>query len=471
MNTLMLRNESTLLLRESALKILVAGIAVLVLVGLAAGLQRNQEFEKERIAAEEVDRSVWLSQGERNPHSAAHFSRYAFRPASPLAVIDPGVSDFAGIAVWMEAHFQDPAEFRRAEDGGELGRFSWLSPALILVLAGPLLVFLLQHGAIAGEREDRTLRQLLATGVNWKSFFWSKLSAGVVASLLALLLIFVALSAVTLLMSSAGASADNVIRLMAMFASYILYIIIFVAIAVGVSALFPSRQHAFLALIGVWVLLVVLLPRLVTDLAVFVHPQPDPRIVTSQLREASDAFWSDSDDFEKQVLAEYGVDDVASLPFFYSGYMLQYSEELSNPLFDEIYRELDSVYERQERVINFAAMISPAIPMAHLSAGLAGTDRQHQRLFTIEAEQHRRQIVKQLNEDYMYNAGDEGNNYTSDESLWAAIEDFKFQTPSLSAVASHYLSPFIILVIWAMAAIAFARWSTGRAVRYEVSAQ
>ncbi len=471
MNSTLMRKDGTLLVREPAMKLLLSAIAVLVLAGLAAGLLRIQVFEKERIAAQETDRDVWLSQGERNPHSAAHFSRYAFRSTAPLAVIDPGVSDFAGVAVWMEAHFQDPAEFRRAEDGGELGRFAWLSPAFLLVLAGPLLVLVILHGAVAGEREDNTLRQLLATGVNWRDFFWSKLSAGLRASLIVLLLLFAALAAIALLAVPSSFTADTLVRLLAMFVAYCLYITAFVAFAIGISALLRSRQHAFLALIGAWALLVVLVPRFVADLGVALHPQPDSQTVSARLREASDAFWTDPTQAEARVLAEFGVDDVAELPFFYSGYQLQYSEELSNPLFDAVYQDLDAVHVRQERVMNFAALLSPAISMSRLSAGFAATDREHQRHFTHQAEQHRRQIIKQLNEDYMYNAREAGRDYTGDEALWAQIEDFEFAPPTLGMVANRYVSSFGQLLLWAVAAIGFAYWSTSRAVSREVYAQ
>ena len=72
-----------LLSRESLVRGLVAVTAVLVAVSIFTGLQREQVFDKERSAASVTDRAVWMNQGDRNPHSAAHFSRYAFRPLRP----------------------------------------------------------------------------------------------------------------------------------------------------------------------------------------------------------------------------------------------------------------------------------------------------------------------------------------------------------------------------------------------------
>ena len=76
--------------RESLLIVLTAVCLALLIAGAFVGMQRDAEFARERAAAELADRDAWLNQGDRNPHSAAHFSRYAFRASSPLALVDPG---------------------------------------------------------------------------------------------------------------------------------------------------------------------------------------------------------------------------------------------------------------------------------------------------------------------------------------------------------------------------------------------
>ncbi len=135
MKSALLHKDTLVLRREFLLKALLIAVIALVLVSLLTGLQRERVFVNERAEAQRIDKEVWMGQGARNPHAAAHFSRYAFRPASQLALLDPGTSDFAGLAIWMEAHYQDPAVFRRAEDSGELSRYVMLSPAFLLLMA------------------------------------------------------------------------------------------------------------------------------------------------------------------------------------------------------------------------------------------------------------------------------------------------------------------------------------------------
>ncbi len=465
------RKDFLVLRREALLSVLLAVTVVLVLISLLAGLQRERVFAKEKAAAEQTDRAVWMNQGDRNPHSAAHFSRYAFRPASPLALLDPGTSDFAGLAVWMEAHYQDPAVFRRAEDGGELSRYALLSPAFLLLTAAPLLIFLMLHASIAGEREDGTLRQLLATGVGARRFFGGKLGAGWGIAMLVYTVVFLLIAGFSALTTPATLGGDAVLRLAILYLVYAAYLSICVAVALAVSALFRTRQAAFIALAGVWILMVVLAPRLGADAGVAASPQPDPRTVAQELRAASDIWFADKErqqQIQDELLEQYEVTNVEDLPINYGAYTLQVSEDLSVPEFERVYDGLDSRYRAQETVMRGFSLLSPAIAASSLSRGAAGTDRAHQKAFTVAAELHRRDMVRLLNEDYMYNAGDAGRSYTADAALWAQFEDLDHELPAFAVIGGRYAADAALLLLWLGAALLAAHLSVQRAIRHEV---
>ena len=473
MNSALARKDLVVLSRDKLLLVLALVTTVLVFASVVTGIQRESVFDKEKSAALETDRSVWMNQGDRNPHSAAHFSRYAFRPASPLALLDPGTSDFAGLAIWMEAHFQDPAVFRRAEDGGELSRYVQLTPAFLVLTIAPLLVFLMLADSIAGEREDRTLRQLLASGVDTRQFFLGKLSAGLRLTLGAFTAVFLPVAIVSILATPAHFSADTLLRVALLYLLFASYLVAFVAMAIGVSAVFCSRQSAFIALAGVWTLMLIVVPRLGPDAATAFFPQPDSRDAAVQLRAASDTYYKDMDRrerIEKEVLERYNVSTIEELPIDYGGYVLQVSEDLSEPLFDQFYAGLDDRYGAQESVLRSLSLFTPSIAAASLSRGIAGTDRIHQREFAQAAEAHRREMVQLLNEDYMFNAGDAGYAYTADAELWARFEDLDHDTPALASVGQAYVVDAILMLLWVSAALAFAYWSVRRAVVGEEAA-
>lgn len=470
MSNVIVRKDLLLLRRDKLLISLLAAIVMLIVISLLAGVQRERVFDKEKAAALEVDRSVWMGQGARNPHSAAHFSRYAFRPASPLAMLDPGTTDFAGLAIWMEAHFQDPAVFRRAEDGGELSRYAQLSPAFLLLAVAPLAVFMMLFGSVSGEREAGTLRQLLATGVSAGQFFRGKLVAGLRATLTAYVGVFIPIAAISAIASPAEFDSDAFLRLASLFFVYAIYLIVFVAIALGVSALTRTRQAAFLALTVVWTLMVTVLPGAAGDIATSVHPQPDPRDAAERLSAASNTYYGDMDrreQIEKDVLDRFGVSTVDDLPIDYGAYVLQTSEELSEPEFDAFYADLESRYSNQERLLRTFGLLTPTIAATSLSKGIAGTDRVHQREFAVAAEGHRREMIKLLNEDYMYNAGEAGYGYSADADLWARFEDLDYALPRLSKVGHAYWLDSILLLLWTLLALSFASWAVRRAATEE----
>lgn len=460
------RKEAVSFLRSGVFLAIAVAMFLLFTAAAMLSVERAGTFERERVAAEAVDREVWDSQGERNPHSAAHFSRYAFKPIPGFTAFDPGVTDYAGIALWMEAHFQNPAVFRRAEDLGDAGRIANLSPAWVLQVIAPLFVFLVLFGAIAGERESGTLRQAAAMGVNARSLFSGKLIG---AGLGLGLIILPALLLSILIAGRAGGEAvlpDPLLRTGGLLLSYFAYFIIVGAIAVGVSALVAEKRSALIVLVSIWAASFVLAPRIAGDVALTVHAEPDAASVSRDLRQASDAFYADSDyraAIEKAILEEYNVEKREDLPIEYGAYSLQKSEEHAHPLFEAVYARLDAIHNKQESVLRAVSFVSPVIAVNTLSAGLAGADRMHQKAFVVGAEAHRRKIVKQLNDDYMYNAGEASFSYTAGEEFWREIEDFSYAPPRFLSLFREYAFSAFILLFYAIGGLLFARWAVARA--------
>lgn len=442
-------------------------VAMIALFAAAAALssQRVETFERERIAAEMTDRNVWDRQGKRNPHAAAHFARYAFKPIPRSVAFDPGVTDHAGIALWMEAHYQNPAVFRRAEDLGDAGRMADLSPAWILQFAAPLFIFLILFGAVSGEREAGTLRQIATTGVRSGHVLTGKLLAAGAA----LFIIVVPAAALSLWMIG-GADAgtvlpDSGLRSVGLILIYTLFIAGLCAFAIGVSALFKEKRSALVVLVALWAVSFVMVPRLASSVAAAAYPQPDAVALSDELAAAAGAAREDQafqEEIRNAVLAEYGVVAIEELPINYTAYTLQKTEEYAHPIFEEIYERLNTIYRNQETVLRAAALIAPVVALQKLSAGLAGTDRLHHNAFTASAELHRRKSVKLLNDDFMLNGAGQ-QRYAADEALWAQVEDFDYTPPRFTEVALQYGFSFFVLGFYAFAAFWFAQWALNRA--------
>ena len=269
--------EFTELRRDGRAIGLLGIVGLLLALGLLTGLATENAREREVLAARADDAAVFLEQGEKNPHSAAHFSRMAHKPVAPLAAFDPGVSAYMGQVIWLEAHYRNPAMFRAAEDAPELGRLENFSIAGVLTLILPLLVVLMGYGGIARERERGTLRQLVGAGASPLAVLLGKFTV-IAAVAFAVLAATVAISTAFSLLSISEAgysSGDLLLRGASLLLVYGIYIVCLTALTLLVSLLVAEARTALLVLLGIWVVTVVGLPRLSASIAEQVHPSPD----------------------------------------------------------------------------------------------------------------------------------------------------------------------------------------------------
>ncbi len=168
--------------RDGRFRALSAVILTLLVASLALGWKRYVEVSQQHEAARKATRQNWLAQGTKNPHSAAHYGVYAFKPRNVLSFVDQGVDPYTGVAVWLEAHKQNDFKYRPVQDANALARFGDLTAAAVLQILVPLLIVLLAFSAFAGEREQGTLRQLLAIGIPRQSLVAGK-AAGLAAAM------------------------------------------------------------------------------------------------------------------------------------------------------------------------------------------------------------------------------------------------------------------------------------------------
>jgi ABC-2 type transport system permease protein len=337
----------------------------------------------------------------------------------------------------------------------------------VLVLFGSLAIIAALHGIIAGEREDGTLRQVLATGLDPRHFAAGKMVAALVGAgaLLAVGLVVTLGVANTTRMT---AEPDLFPRAGLLVLAYALFFITVAAVTTGVSALSSARRVALGALVGLWAATIVVGPYVAAQIALKLHPDVDGPAAYARIVEASNGFFRDKaarDEALKQALARYGVQRKADLPLRYDGYELQYSEEIAHPKFEKIYGEVHAVHDAHERVLITASVVLPGLSIGSLSSALAGTDRQHHLQFTDAAEAHRRKIVKMLNDDLTFNDLGRKGAYTADRILWEQIPDFAMAPPRLDWDASRCGLLFAILAGQAALGLLFAFWAIQRAAR------
>jgi ABC-2 type transport system permease protein len=461
--------EWTELARDARWKALIGVTLLLMLASLALGLLRLQRLERDHHAATEGDRRVWTAQGTKNPHSAAHFGQYAFKPVGPLAVADPGADEFAGNAVWLEAHRQNEAQFRTARDGTLAARMGRLTLAFVLQAVLPLMAILLGFAAFSGEREAGTLPQLMSLGVRPRDLLLGKgLAGGVV--LLGLLALAVAGLGLGLAAFGPGdaAEAGEGVRLAGMFAAYAVYLAGFLALSLAASARARSSRSALVMLLGFWLVNVFIAPRLAADLVRRADPLPTAQEFRAAMAEAKRAQFGHDEShpgfiaFRDRVLKQYGVARVEDLPVSFRGLSLREDDEAGYRIFDEHFGRLSGRIDRQDRMRAAAGVVFPLLALQPVSMAMAGTDNRHHDAFVQAAERHRRMIQTAASQDLIEHARNGDLAYKASADLWEKIPAFHFERPAAGTVFASQAANFGMLAFWCLGCVTLAWASAAR---------
>ncbi len=461
-------------LRTQRFVYLALAVATLLCAGLATGATTVHAHRRQTADADIADRAVFASQGQRTPHAAAHFGRYAFRPFAPFAIFDPGITRYAGQAVWLEAHTRSPAKLRAAEDAPALSRLADFSVAGVLTLLLPLMVVVIGAPSFAAERAQGTLRQTLSTGVCISEIFAGKLVAvsavGVVASTLAIGITMVAIS-VTSPLGRADLARGALLA-----TGYSLYALAFAAVAVAVSARARAPATAQLILLSLWALSVVVVPRAASTTAQQAYPVPDAGQFWRQAQDSvrAERPRRDSDAYrntKRRVLASalgrpVTETELETMAVNRAALRLEMAEIFGHRAYDTLYRSLYSTYRAQQRIRRWFAIFSPTVALDHFSAALCGTGTDAQRRFSDAAEHTRRAVIGRLNRDMLLNGAGQGFNYTASEALWRQVPSFDTPAPSLTADLRAAWIDLVILAAWAFAACGVA-WLAVRSLTGE----
>jgi ABC-2 type transport system permease protein len=463
------RKELTEMIRDGRFRWSAAITMALLLGALALGWQHHAEIKRQHETASKATREQWLKQGKKNPHSAAHYGVYAFKPSMPLSLVDRGVDPYTGVASWLEAHKQNEFRFKPAQDAAAIQRLGEMTGAAVLQLLIPLLIVLLTFSAFSAEREQGTLRLLMSLGVKPRQLAWGK-ALGIAAALALLLVPAAALGAAALALSSDnGAFAASWPRAALMAAGYLAYFAIFAALSLSVSALAGSSRTALTALLGVWIFNGLIVPKAASDLARSIHPAPSAmefaKSIERSLEKGIDGHGSPDarvEELKRKLLKQYNVDSIEKLPVNFNGIRMHEGERHGNEVFDWHYSALWDTFDRQRKVHELSSIAAPIMAVRSFSMALAGTDFAQHAHFARAAERYRRDLNERMNMDIAVNQKPDDANYMRGEELWAAMPEFVYTAPDLEWVLSRQKLSIAMLGGWTLTACLFLGMAVSR---------
>lgn len=450
------RHEFVDVLRDDRFRVVSAVVFSLLLVSLLTGWTYQRAVSAEHASAARTSHETWLAQSAKDPHSAAHYGAYVFKPRGPLTLVDSGINPYTGVAAWLEAHKQNDFQFRPAQDRASVARLGQVTAAVTLQVLAPILVILLAFTKFAGERENGTLRQVLAAGVRASQLALGK-TVGVSAALgLVVVPAAVVGSAALLWSSGAGAMGENAGRLLGLAAAYSVYILTFLGMALAVSAFARKASSALAVLIAFWALNVVLVPRAAADLSRVWYPTPSAFEMHEAVRHDTydglpvhDYNVLRAADLRERLLAQYGVARVDDLPVNFRGIDYLEREARSNEVWAAHYEALWRAFEAQAAVHRAAGFAAPLLAVRAISMALTGVDVAHHQHFARAAEDYRRRLVLAMNTDLAYGGSSARRGaYTADPALWSTIDPFVYEAPDAAWALSRVPAAVAAMALW-----------------------
>ena len=187
-------------------------------------------------------------------------SARVFLPPQPLAALVTGISNDIGRNAEVRGRGEaNPQDSRYAEDP-IYAVFRFLDLDFLFQILLSLFAILFGYDAVCGEKERGTLRLTFAQAVPRSTYILGKLVGSFVALGIPLLVPLL-IGCAILPMLGVPLSAEEWLRLAFIVASGLLFFGVFLNCSILVSALTHRSSNAFLAMLVVWIMAIIVVPR------------------------------------------------------------------------------------------------------------------------------------------------------------------------------------------------------------------
>jgi ABC-2 type transport system permease protein len=459
------RKELTVALRDGRVMWSAAIFAVMLLAALASAAQRYAVISTERAAAQAIVDEQWKNQGEKNPHAAAHYGVYAFKPVTPLSFFDTGINSFTGVSIWLEAHKQNLAEGEPARDATAIARFGELTAAFTLQMLLPLLLILLTFSSFAGEREQGTLRQVLSMGASPTALLFGKaLGAAAAAGLFVGPILALGLVVLALVPGGAAYLPHGVMIALI----YVAYGLVFLFLTLAVSAAADSARSALVVMVAFWAVSSVAVPRAASDIARLSTELPTgvglQKAIASDMEAGLDGKTPDLivNERKEATLRLYKVDSVDKLPINFQGIVFGLQEQMGAAVFDKHYGALNAAMLKQQGTFEAFSTVSPRLAVQLASMQLSGTSLVAHQDYARQAESHRRTMIDTMNKAMTFNSTGANPTYRAGPDLWAQVPTFAYVPQGFGALLAALAPQLVVIGLWLAGSITAAVLSARR---------
>jgi ABC-2 type transport system permease protein len=431
---------------------------IIILTGsiLLGHLQTKEETERYTQAKNEL-REQWESIDAMNPHSAAHYGTYVFKPANLLSSLDDGVNSTTGNVLRVEGHVQNEIVHSEASQMQTVSKFGKLKSSLLLQYIVPILLIFLAFNSISDEKRSGRLKLLVLQGAKPISIVLAKTFSIWLYGIALLTLSILAYA----LFNTDALNSEILSRTGLFFLSYAFYYFIITGLSVFFSARWQNSTIALTSMLGIWIIWTIFLPNILMSSVEKWHQLPSRNEFKAEMREdrskgldghnPADARKAE---LEERVLKEYAVDSLSQLPINFDGIVMQEDEEYGNKVWDKHFGHLREVLNQQKQTYQWGGIVNPFISLQNASMGFAGNDNLHHQEFLVEVENYRRGFIKMLNDEHAFGGSKTGDwGWKADNDFFKSVPDFEHKPTTLASVFPYYSIDLLLLSIWSVVVI------------------
>ncbi|WP_299121969.1 DUF3526 domain-containing protein [uncultured Tenacibaculum sp.] len=441
------------LLRDGRFKITLGISFVLLIIATITSINQYNKNNQQYVESTNKERSIWESQDEKNPHSAAHYGTYAFKPKFALSLFDYGVTKYTGNSIFLEAHNRNEASFSEASDQTSLTRFGTLSINFVLIYLFPLIIILIGYNSHTKEIEHQTLSLLKSQGIHPTKLVIGKWLAIYIPILILTSCIFLIIGIV--LSNLDSLSFFSWTSLLTLYISYLIYYLIITSITLLISIRSKSSGISLVSSLVIWILFSFVTPKIATNFANTNHPYPSKSEFNARISndrknglDGHNPWNKAAKELEQKTLKEHGVDSLSQLPFNYDAYRMQKGEEHEAKIYEKHYNILHNTAKGQNSVYQNLSFISPFIALRFLSMDITNTSDNLHWKFTKAAEKYRIETQKFLNYDFKDNSKTGDWSYKMKAETFKKLPKFNFTPPTLSSILKENTKNILFLVLW-----------------------
>lgn len=434
-----IHNELKLIASQRTFKGYIFIIFSLWLVATTISYQQYKDDQLTRSKYQEYHRQKWVNQDPKNPHMAAHYGTFAFKPASPLSIFDNGINSYSGSFIYLEAHRQNDFVFSPAQNSSVFLRMGELNLSFLFQIAIPLLILTQCIGMFNLEKTTGLLSFIEVNSFSkQKLLFCKSLTLMLIASI-----VYLGLYIFTILLTAALGvrwETDNLGSLFILFIFQLLFSYTLILFFLFIALKARDIKHATIISLSTLILLFFILPRLAVNIVNNIYPLPSNLTFKEEVKKDIDNGIDGHGKGDKRgrllidsVLKANHVDSTDKLPVNIDGIMLLKGEEHSAQVYSKHFFELKKTILKQQRMAEIFSFFSPYLVIKNISMSICKTDIESEFNFREQAEAYRYYFVQMLNKNMMLKSKqNEFYTYKIHKADFLTIADFRYKEYDLS---------------------------------------